>query len=323
MGVETTASSEPKAIVMDVDTGVDDALAIILAHRTPTAQVVAIGTVTGNVSSEQAAINTLKTLDALGASTPVAVGAVKALARGPFPPSAIHGADGLGDADLPAPSRAPTGEHAVDQLLRLVHERPGELSLFASGPLTNLGLALQRDPELPRLVNEVMIMGGAIIAAGNVTPVAEANIYHDPEAAALVFAADWPVTLVGLDVTMRALLRADELARLRASDRPLARFTTRILPPYVEVYSRRFGFEAVTMHDPLAMALLLDPSLALERAQLDTRVETTGDLTVGMTVADRRPLIGPGFDQPNHPLDIPLEVDTPRFITMMMDALLA
>lgn len=316
-------SAEPKAIVMDVDTGVDDALAIILAHRSAGAQVVAIGTVTGNVSSAQAATNTLKTLDALGASTPVAVGAPQALTRPPFPPSRIHGMDGLGDADLPAPSRAPTGEHAVDQLLRLVHERPGELSLYASGPLTNLGLALQRDPELPRLVKEVMVMGGAIIAAGNITPVAEANIYHDPEAAELVFAADWPVTLVGLDVTMRALLRSDELARLRASERPVARFAASILPPYVAVYTRRFGFEAVTMHDPLAMALLLDPSLVLERARLDTHVETTGELTVGMTVADRRPLIGPGFDQPTHPLDIPLEVDTPRFITMMMDALLA
>jgi purine nucleosidase len=313
----------PKAILMDVDTGVDDALAIILAHRWPGAQIVAIGTVTGNVSAAQAATNTLKTLDALGANTPVAVGEAQALARAPFPPSAIHGVDGLGDADLPAPSRAPTGEHAVDQLLRLVHERPGELSLFASGPLTNLGLALQRDPELPGLVKEVMVMGGAIMAAGNVTPVAEANIYHDPEGAALVFAADWPVTLVALDVTMRALLRSDELARLRASERPLARFVSRILPPYVAVYSQRFGFEAVTMHDPLAMALLLDPSLALERAALDTRVETSGELTVGMTVADRRALIGPGFDQPTHPLDIPLEVDTPRFIAMLMDALLA
>lgn len=316
-------SVEPKAILMDVDTGVDDALAVILAHRTPGAQVVAIGTVTGNVSSAQAAINTLKTLDALGASTPVAVGASQALARPPFPPSAIHGVDGLGDADLPAPTRMPTDESAVDQLLRIVHERPGELSLFASGPLTNLGLALQRDTELPSLVKEVMVMGGAISAAGNVTPVAEANIYHDPEAAALVFAADWPVTLVALDVTMRALLRADELARLCASDRPLARFATRIMPPYLQIYSRRFGFEAVTMHDPLAMALLLDPSLALERARLDTRVETSGELTVGMTVADRRPLIGPGFDQPTHPLDIPLEVDTPRFIAMLMDALLS
>lgn len=316
-------SVEPKAILMDVDTGVDDALAIILAHRVSSAQVVAIGTVTGNVSSSQAATNTLKTLDALGASTPVAVGAAQALARPPFPPSAIHGVDGLGDADLPEPTRAPTGEHAVDQLLRVVHERPGEISLFASGPLTNLGLALQRDPELPGLVKEVVIMGGAVIAAGNVTPVAEANIYHDPEAAALVLAADWPVTLVALDVTMRALLRADELARLRASGRPLARFAARILPPYLQVYSRRFGFEAVTMHDPLAMALLLDPSLALQRAQLDTRVETSGELTVGMTVADRRPLIGPGFDQPTRPIDIPLEVDTPRFIEMVMSALLS
>lgn len=319
----TTPGAEPKLIVMDVDTGVDDALAIILAHRAPNAQVVAIGTVTGNVSSEQAATNTLKTLDALGAQTPVAVGAARAMAREPLPPENVHGADGLGDADLPAPARTPTGEHAVDQLLRLVHERPGELSLFASGPLTNLGLALQRDPELPRLVKEVMVMGGAIIAAGNVTPTAEFNIYCDPEAADLVFAADWPVTLVALDVTMRALLRAEQLATLRASERPLARFTMSILPPYLALYSRRFGSEAVTMHDPLAMGLLLDPSLALERVRLDTRVETAGELTAGMTVADRRSLIGPGYDQPIHPLDIPLEVDTPRFIAMLMGALLS
>ncbi len=315
--------AQAKTILMDVDTGVDDALAIILAHRTPGVEVAAIGTVTGNVSAAQAAINTLKTLDALGASPAVAVGASQAMARPPFPPSAVHGVDGLGDADLPPPTRTSTGEHAVDQVLRLVHERPGELSLFASGPLTNLGLALQRDPELPGLVREVMVMGGAIAAAGNATSVAEANIYHDPEAAALVFAADWPVTLVALDVTMRTLLRSEELARLRASERPLARFAARILPPYVALHSRRFGFEAVTMHDPLAMALLLDPSLALERARLDTQVETSGALTVGMTVADRRPLIGPGYDQPAHPLDIPLEVDTPRFIAMLMDALLA
>lgn len=318
------AGAIPKQILMDVDTGVDDALAIILAHRWPRAQVVAIGTVTGNTSAAQAATNTLKTLDALGAQTPVAVGAMQAMARGPFPSEEnVHGADGLGDADLPAPTRAPTGEHAVDQLLRLVHERPGELSLYASGPLTNLGLALQRDPELPHLVKEVMVMGGAIVAAGNSTATAEANIYHDPEAANLVFAADWPVTLVALDVTMRALLRQDELAILRASDRPLARFTMRILSPYLKLYSQRFGFDAVTMHDPLAMALLLDPSLALERVRLDTRVETAGELTVGMTVADRRPLIGPGYEQPIHPLDIPMEVDTPRFIAMLMDALLS
>ena len=319
----TTPGAERKLILMDVDTGVDDALAIMLAHRAPNAQVVAIGTVTGNVSSAQAATNTLKTLDALGADTPVAVGAARAIAREPLPPGNVHGADGLGDANLPAPGHAPTGEHAVDQLLRLVHERPGELSLYASGPLTNLGLALQRDPELPRLVKEVMVMGGAIIAAGNVTPTAEFNIYCDPEAADLVFAADWPVTLVALDVTMRALLRSEHLATLRASERPLARFTMRILPPYLALYSQRFGSEAVTMHDPLAMGLLLDPSLALERARLDTRVETAGELTTGMTVADRRPLIGPGYDQPTHPLDIPLEVDAPRFIAMLMDALLS
>ncbi len=143
---------DPKAIIMDVDTGVDDALAIILAHQTPGAEVVAIGTVSGNVSAAQAATNTLKTLDALGASTPVAVGAPHALASEDFSPSTVHGSDGLGDAGLPDPTRAPTGEHAVDQLLRLVHERPGELSLFASGPLTNLALALERDPELPHLV---------------------------------------------------------------------------------------------------------------------------------------------------------------------------
>lgn len=315
---------ERKLIVMDVDTGIDDALAIILACRAANAEVVAIGAVTGNVTAQQAATNTLKTLDALGARIPVAVGAARPLAREAHLATSVHGQDGLGDANLPEPSGAPTGEHAVDQLLRLAHERPGALSLFASGPLTNLALALQRDPELPGLVREVVVMGGAVAAAGNVTPIAEANIYNDPEAAALVLAAPWPrLTLVALDVTMENLLRAEELARLRASSRPVARFVSAILPPYVGLYSQRFGFEAVTPHDALAMALLLDPTLALRRVALDTWVETASDLTLGMTVADRRPLIGPGFAQPQRPLDIPLAIDTPRFVALLMEALLA
>lgn len=316
-------TAEPKLIVMDVDTGVDDALAIILAHRTPGARVLAIGTVSGNVSAEQAAVNTLKTLDALGADTPVAVGAPHALERANFTPSAVHGVDGLGDANLPAPSRGPTGEDAVEQLLRLAHEQPGAISLFASGPLTNLALALRQDPELPRLIKEVVVMGGAVTAPGNVTPVAEANIYNDPDAAALALAASWPLMLVALDVTMAAPLLGEHLAQLRASDRTLARFIAQVSGPYIEVYTRRFGYEALLAHDALALALMVEPDLIVRRYDLDTVVETQAGTTLGMTIADRRPLIGPGYGAPRRPINIPQEVAVEQFIQRMMDALLA
>jgi len=319
-------------LVMDVDTGIDDALALILALRAPEAEVLAIGTVAGNIEAEQAAINTLKVLDVVGADTPgavpiavpVAVGVNKPLLRPLRTSPHVHGVDGMGDAWPAAARGQPAGEHAVDQLLRLAHERRGEITLVATGPLTNVAAALIRVPELPRLLKSVVIMGGAANGIGNRTAVAEANIWHDPEAARLVFAADWPsFTMVGLDVTMSTLLRRPQLDLLRTSDRPVARFVTAIVAFYWDRYTQLLGVEGCALHDPLALGIALDPSLVTEFAALDVQIETEGPLTLGMTVADRRPLRGPGYPRPPHPIGVPLAVDAARFIDRLMRAFLA
>lgn len=310
-------------LVMDVDTGIDDALAMLLALRLPSADVLAIGTVAGNIEAEQAALNTLKVLAVVEARIPVAVGLNKPLLRPLAIAPEVHGADGLGDARLPEPAGRPSGEHAVDQLVRLAHERPGEITLFASGPLSNVAAALLREPALPRLLKEVVIMGGAAAAPGNVSAVAEANIWHDPEAARLVFEAPWPLTMVGLDVTMRTFLRPPELARLQASPAPVARFVCAILPFYWQRYTRLYGREGCALHDPLALAIALDPTLVTEMAALEVYVETQSALTLGMTVADRRVLTAPGRARPDHPINVPLAVDSDRFIDEMVRAFTA
>lgn len=310
-------------LVLDVDTGIDDALALILAARSPEAEVLAVGTVAGNIGAEQAGRNTLTVLDALGATIPVAVGLDRGLLRPSSVAPSVHGHDGLGDAGLPASSQALSGEHAVDQLIRLAHERPGQITLVATGPLSNVAAALIREPALAQLLKRVVVMGGAVGVPGNVTAVAEANIWHDPEAAQLVLTAGWPLTLVALDVTMTTFLRRAELDRLRASERPVARLVSAISPVYSAFYQRMTGQEGYALHDPLAVAIALDPGLVAAAVDLDVQVETHSELTLGMTVADRRTLLGPGYPQPQRPVSIPLAVDGARFLDRLMDALLA
>jgi len=319
--MNATDDTLKKLLVLDVDTGIDDALALILAFRSPTAEVLAIGTVMGNSEVEQATTNTLKVLDVLGVEAPVAMGLSRPLMRSPHPASHVHGTDGLGDAGIPAPTKRPTGEHAVDQFVRLAHERPGEITLCACGPLTNVAAALIREPALPRLVKELVIMGGAVGVPGNVTPVVEANIYNDPDAARLVFAADWPLTMVGLDVTMATLLRAPELARLRASDTAVARFVSHIVAFYARFYSGLLGYEACALHARSRSAS--HSTLVTEMADLDVRIETESEVTLGMAVADRRTLLGPGFARPQHPVHVPLTVDNGRFVERLMQAFMA
>lgn len=313
---------DKKRLVMDVDTGIDDALALILALRAPEAEVLAIGTVVGNVGVERATENTLKVLDVVGSRVPVAQGLAKPLLRPAHLAPQVHGNDGMGDVGIPAPSGAATGEHAVDQLIRLAHERPGEITLFACGPLCNIGAALIREPELPRLLKDVVIMGGAVGVPGNVTSMAEANIYNDPEAARLVLAADWPLTMVGLDVTMETFLRRPQRDALERSDSPVAMFVARIIAYYWDWYTREQGQEGCALHDPLALGIALDPSFVTRMARLDVTVETESELTLGMTVADRRTLLGPGYARPQHPIDVPLAVDSARFVDRLMQAFL-
>lgn len=279
----------PIKTYLDCDTGIDDAMALLYLHHRPEVDLLGVGTVSGNVTSAQAARNTLALLELVGSSTPVAVGERDPLAQafaGGAP--SVHGRAGTGNVQLPPSARLPHELDAPDLLIRLAREHPGALRVIATGPLTNLAVALRREPELPGLVGEVTIMGGAALAPGNITPAAEANIAGDPEAAAAVFAADWPLTMVGLDVTMQHRLTEEHRGKLLTGEHEPARVIGQMLDRYLDFYVGIFGVRGCALHDPLAAAIgvgLVVPSLApTVRVEVDT---TTGPGRGG-TVADLR-----------------------------------
>ncbi|WP_350347700.1 nucleoside hydrolase [Agromyces sp. G08B096] len=257
-------TTTPVPVYFDCDTGIDDAIALayLLAH--PSVRLVGIGTVSGNTSAERAADNTLGLLAAAGVEdVPVAVGAHDFLARS-FDRGAVavHGDDGLGRvaSELPAATREPeAGVTAADLLRRLSLEHEGELRVLAVGPLTNLALALREDPGLVARVHSVTVMGGAVDAPGNVSLVAEANFRNDPLAAAEALTADWPVTLVPLDVTMSHTFDEGHRERLRAAGAAGAAVPALLagmLDTYLDFYTPVFGDRRCALHDPLAAAVV-------------------------------------------------------------------
>jgi purine nucleosidase len=273
-------------MLLDVDTGVDDALALAFAVRHPRIELMAVTTVAGNVDVELTTRNTLRVLDWLGATdVPVARGAERPLVGVSRDAAYWHGDDGLGGAQLPEARRdaLPDG---VDYLIDCVLRQPGELTLVCTGPLTNLALAAQRQPAIVGAVKDVVVMGGAVRVPGNVTPVAEFNIHADPEAAAVVFGLPWPATLVGLDVTSRVLLTTSDRAALEHLRGPEA--TLVWLATHHAFDTNRL--EAISLHDPLAVAVAVQPDLVttIERLVL---VETRGEHTLGQTVVDLRPRV--------------------------------
>ncbi len=313
---------EPRPLILDMDVGVDDAVAILYLAGHPEVRIAAVGSVHGNVEAPLAAQNARRVLELCGLDdVPVAVGCWRPLAQDLATAGWVHGDDGLGNTNQPAPRRGPSGEHAVAQLIRLAHERPGSCDILATGPLTNLGAALVEDRDLPGLVRSVVIMGGAADGVGNASPTGEANIWHDPEAAELVFNAGWPITMVGLDVTMATRLEEPELERIASSDTPQARFATAILRHYLGVYERSFGGRRICpLHDPLAAGVAVDPGL-VTRA-LETPVHVTRDgATRGMTLVDRRPKYMEAEGRPGPFTRVALEVDSRRFVDDLVGVL--
>jgi inosine-uridine nucleoside N-ribohydrolase len=275
-------------LILDVDTGVDDALAIALALRHPEVQLESVLTVAGNVGLELTTRNTLRVLDWLGAgAVPVYAGAARPLSGVEREASHWHGPDGLGGAQLPASDRSSRG-NAVEHLIDAVMREPGELTLVCTAPLTNIALAVQKEPRVVDAVREVVLMGGAVRPPGNVTPTSEFNIYADPDAAATVFAQSWPLTMVGLDVTNRVTLSRVErelLSSARSTEALLVYEVTRFL-----FDQRRFA--TMALHDPLAVAVAIQPDL-VTTAHKDVEVETEGKCTLGQTVVDLRPQAAP------------------------------
>jgi purine nucleosidase len=305
-------------IVVDCDTGVDDALALLYLTRQPQVDIVAVGCVHGNVPVAGVARNTLQVLALAGrADIPVAVGAARPLAQALDTSEGVHGGDGLGGAARNHEGTAADGS-AAEQLVRLARQRPGELSILATGPLTNLALALLIEPGLPQLVHQVVVMGGAFSVPGNITPHAEANVFHDPEAAALVMEANWPLTVVGLDVTMATILDGDRLQRLRSSSSPRAQFSWQALQFYLDVYEQRLGRRGCPVHDALAAAILVHPALA-SSDRVPVHVELHGRLTRGATLIDNRSLPSPEPDRPA--VSVVRRVDVDLSLDHLVDAL--
>ena len=314
-------------LIIDVDTGIDDAFGLLYALAQPSIRVLGVASVAGNVDLAKATRNTRAVLALAGrADIPVWPGCAAPLLRAPEDASVIHGATGLGYAVLPEPLGDPSPTHAIDAILAAAREHAGELVLVATGPLTNIAAALLRDPELPRRLKRFVLMGGAFREPGNVTPAAEFNIWHDPEAARIVFRAFGtkgaaPLVAVGLDVTRKTLLLEADLAALaqRCAALPRAPALLRFLEDsaryYFELMEKRYGARHLVMHDPLAIAAAIDPSLIItEPVAVD--VEIAGELTSGMTLADWR---GVWKRAPN--AEVATEVDAPRFIAAFLDAM--
>ena len=281
-------------MIMDVDTGVDDALALLYAVASPEVDLIGATTLMGNISVEQSTENTLAVLEAAGRpDVEVAQGAARPLVRDHIPFPVVHGERGLGRAAPPPPAASASDRSAVELIVASARERPGEIQFVATGPLTNVALALREEPHLPELLRGFALMGGAYARGGNTTPAAEANIWTDPEAAAGVFTAfsgaddqQLPIC-VGLDVTEHAVMRRADLDAVVAPgpDSPLGQLVEGATSFYMDFYAAVVGEDGCRLHDPLAVAIAIDPSLVrLEKTRVE--VETDGRWTVGQTVAD-------------------------------------
>jgi inosine-uridine nucleoside N-ribohydrolase len=320
-------SPDPIKVLIDTDTGIDDAMAVVYALLDPRLELVGLTSVFGNVDVEQTTRNTLALLEALDrVDVPLAMGAAKGLIGSPTFSPHVHGVNGVGDAEFAEPQITPVSEHAAEFIVRLAREQPGELTLVPVGPLTNLALALALEPKLPQLIKRVVWMGGVAVGPGNVTPVAEADAWHDPEAAEAVFEAGWPITMVGLDVTDVTLLHGADLERIGRADTPAARYVAAITPFYIDFYEKVLGFRACAMHSALTVAVVAQPSLITDSLHAPVRVELSGSLTRGMTVADRRTGRDSGADREwlaGNLVEIPIAVDSAAFIKLFLELVCA
>lgn len=281
-----------RKIVFDTDPGVDDALALLLAHRHPALDLLGVTTVFGNSDIATVTRNALFLKDRFAIPAPVARGAGMALALPlPPPPVAVHGENGLGDVVLPVAALPEADPRPAHQFIAdTVRAHPGEVTLVCVGRLTNLALALIHAPDLPALVDEVVIMGGAFgtgQSGGNVTPVAEANIWGDPHAADRVFAAPWKVTAVGLDVTRRTIFSEPEFARLRSNGGPEGALIDAVHRHYLG-FHRRFGLDGCYIHDATAVVAAIAPEL-FDLTPGKVRVATEG-AALGQTILRRSDL---------------------------------
>lgn len=260
-------------------------MAILLALNSPELKVEALSVVPGNVEAWQGLENALKLVTLAGrCDVPVAVGAQHPLNQKLITAQFWHGKNGLADVELPAPKCKADSRFSPDLIIELVHKYPHEITLIPIGPLTNIALAVSKDPSIVSLVKDIVIMGGSI-SGGNVDGAAEANIYGDPEAASIVFNAGWVVTMIGSDVGEKTVMTRDYLAELQAQHRPETDFVVKLLEFYIN-RAEKSGYVGAAMYDPLAVGTVIDPTLVTLK-EMHVDIETKGEFTRGETVANR------------------------------------
>lgn len=303
----------PRRIILDCDPGVDDAVAILLALAAPEAvRVEAMTTVIGNVMLDRTTANALRIRDLAGrADIPVHAGCPRPIMAPIERKLSVHGSDGLGDIGLPAPAGKIEAEHAVDAIIRIVRENPGEITLCPIGPMTNIALALIKAPDIAPLIPEIVFMGGSAFRPGNSTPTAEFNFMIDPHAAQIMLTAGIPLTMFGLDVTAQALVTADWMTEVEAAAGSIGRAAIAML--------RAYGHGDPCLHDPCVIAHLIDPSLF---AGIDAwvEVETTAPLTRGQSIAAVQPRHRPGH-APN--CRVITSLDSPRLFDLLREKLIS
>lgn len=306
---------KPYPVWFDCDTGVDDAIALMALHALDEIDLIGISAVCGNALLDDTFANTHRVCGLIGADYPIYRGADRPLFGEPHISTAFHGQNGLGDVELPVPDTAVMhDEPAWDALYAAARQHPGELRLIATGPLTNVAIALTKYSDLASLLHTILIMGGSA-SKGNVTPAAEFNIYVDPHAAQIVFKSGVPIVMCGLDVTLKACLTPEDWDELAATGSKAGKFVKDCLQPAWRML-QPMGFAGVPMHDACPVLYLLDPSL-FRAKPAGVYVETQGTITQGKTVTDL--YSDKQFEKKN--AAVVLDVDRDRFIQVLKDCI--
>ncbi|KAL3352406.1 hypothetical protein AABB24_020436 [Solanum stoloniferum] len=318
-------ASEPKKIIIDTDPGIDDAMAIFVALESPEVEVIGLTTIYGNVYTTLATRNALHLLDIAGRTDiPVAEGSHVTITKGTKLRIAdfVHGTDGLGNQNFPAPNGMPIEQNAVDFLVQQASVYPGKVTVVALGPLTNIALAIQSDPDFVKNIGQIVVLGGAFSVNGNVNPAAEANIFGDPDAADIVFTSGADVLAVGINVTHQVVLTDFDRDELAKSNGKYAKYLDKILGVYFGYHHDAYSTKGVYLHDPTALLAAVDPSL-ITYTEGVVRVQTNG-ITRGLTLfynkQKRFAEVTEWSDKPS--VKVAVTVDAPRVLKLVMERLI-
>ncbi|WVZ99472.1 hypothetical protein U9M48_044763 [Paspalum notatum var. saurae] len=325
MGQDEGLQTHRHKLIIDTDPGIDDSMAILMAFRAPTVEIIGLTTIFGNVSTEGATRNALLLCERAGhPEVPVAEGSPEPLKGGkPRVADFVHGSDGIGNLFLPAPTANKVDESAAEFLVNKASEFPGEVSVLALGPLTNVALAIKRDSNFVSKVKKIVVLGGAFFAAGNINPAAEANILGDPEAADIVFTSGADIDVVGINITTQVCFKDEDLLELRNSKGKHARFLSEMCKFYRDWHAESDGFHGIFLHDPVSFTALVHPEYFTFKKGV-VRVETQGICT-GHTLMDQ------GLKKWNSenpwsgykPISVAWTVDVPKVISFIKKLLMA